>query len=529
MIFLKEGLSLQSKMIKALLFINHILVILFIESFITHSLPFKIQTIVPLFLATCFLIDVTYVASCNLKETPIRFLFCGLLVADSWYLLLTARMTEKINLYFQLLSPIILYLSIQFCFLLIFQGYHYKFKKTADRLLMILCIMTLIGAIFSKRMYACTYGVQLISSFLCFLWIIFYHRKRVAFMIRSERKILLLSLIVTFLTFIMYCFFTQSIEHPIENFGIYLILMIFSINMHGILFKEKVGIPLSTLFSLKQQISFLVISISIFAFISLKLESSLFIFLILTHLLFALIFLFNIILEENLKHQDYALIQNSTYLFALKQLKQEEKLRAEFSNFLHDDVLQDLLSIKNILYKSHLPEIQELIYETLEHLNQRIRYQMQDYHIVTMKNLTIKENLVHLIQSISETFPDRQIQVTFSCSDTFFVANPYDLFVYRLIKELLTNVYKHSNGNQAWITVVLKQNRLHLTVCDNGTADSLLNQQNHTVLPKGLSSIKEQITQLGGTIQIVAHKPQGVKIEVQLIMKGTVSYEYFTH
>lgn len=39
-------------------------------------------------------------------------------------------------------------------------------------------------------------------------------------------------------------------------------------------------------------------------------------------------------------------VKNSKYTFALEKLQQEEQLKTEFSNFLHDDILQNLLSIK---------------------------------------------------------------------------------------------------------------------------------------------------------------------------------------
>ncbi len=37
------------------------------------------------------------------------------------------------------------------------------------------------------------------------------------------------------------------------------------------------------------------------------------------------------------------------YEYSLQQIKREEDLRKDFSNYLHDDVLQDLLSVKNLL------------------------------------------------------------------------------------------------------------------------------------------------------------------------------------
>ena len=45
------------------------------------------------------------------------------------------------------------------------------------------------------------------------------------------------------------------------------------------------------------------------------------------------------------------IIKESKYHVALQQLQREEQLNLEFANFLHDDILQDLLSVKNMMKK----------------------------------------------------------------------------------------------------------------------------------------------------------------------------------
>ena len=70
-----------------------------------------------------------------------------------------------------------------------------------------------------------------------------------------------------------------------------------------------------------------------------------------------------------LKQGKSKIIRESKYNTALQQLQKEELLKTEFANFLHEDVLQDLLSVKNMMTKSHRPEIQKIIIETLDNLN----------------------------------------------------------------------------------------------------------------------------------------------------------------
>ncbi|WP_227858485.1 MULTISPECIES: ATP-binding protein [unclassified Clostridioides] len=415
-----------------------------------------------------------------------------------------------------------------------FQGSGYKFRKITDILFLITCTAAIIGAFISEKIYACMYGIQFVVSIISFFYIIFYHWKRVVFVIRSEKKPISFSVFTTIIGFFTYYFFTLRISNHIGNFGIYLIVLIFSMSIHGIVLKENDSFPISTVFNLKQRAIFLFTSILVVSLIVLFSSSNFSIILIAINVLFMLIFLCNIILEFNLKHEKNQIPKNSKYTFALERLQQEEQLKTDFSNFLHDEVLQDLLSIKNMTSKSYRPEVQDIIYGTLNNLNTRIRKQMQDYHPVILKNLTVKENYQNLIESVSLSFPQRNILVAFKCSDTLFLVEPYDILIYRLIKELLTNVYKHSNGSHAWITLSLEKDIIKLSVSDNGVANTsfkahldISKMPLDTTSHKGVILIKEQVENLEGTINISDNIPHGVCVQITVPMKGDGSYKYF--
>lgn len=143
--------------------------------------------------------------------------------------------------------------------------------------------------------------------------------------------------------------------------------------------------------------------------------------------------------------------------------------------------------------KSNRPEVQKIIYDTLDNLNVHIRDQMQNYHPIILKSLTLKENLDNLLEGIDETFPNKDINISFECTNNLFIAEPYDMLVYRWIKELLTNVYKHSDGNRAWIILSSNKNILKLCVCDNGNQRLSIDPIKKNTKHKGLFSIKEQV------------------------------------
>lgn len=514
-----------------LFFLNYILVILYI-SWLGGNAQLTTQDSVPLLLASFMMIDMTYISACNVRENKIITLFCGLLVLDCWYLLLLPDTSTVTKFTFIALSPIIWYASAKFLLLFLFQGSGYRFRTSINIILLITCAAAIIGIGISSQVYALLYGIQFLVSCLCLAFVLLYHRKRAAFVLKSERKSILFSVMVTATVFLIYYFATAQIPNHISNFGIYLPVLLFCISVHGIVHKERQRYPLSVLFSPRQTMFILGVSVLIIVLTDLCKGNTLYELCITINTLFALIDLCNIISGYNLKNGKNSLIRQSSYAAVLQQLQKEEQLKEDFANFLHDDILQDILSIKNMLPKVHRLEVQNILVGTLDHLNTTIREQMQDYHPVILKKLTIRENYKNLLDTVSQSFPRRNIAVSFDCSDTLFLVEPYNILVYRLLKELLTNVYKHSDGDHAWIMLSLEDNitennMITLCIADDGTASAVCLTSADTTKHKGIYSIIEQVHSLDGTISICYNTPHGICIRIQIPMKGELSYEYF--
>lgn len=511
---------------KLMFWLNYIFLILYM-SWQGREGQMGMEAVIPLLISTLMSIDITYISSCNIRENKVISLFCGLLALDSWYVLLSFEEGMIDNFIFIALSPITWYVSIRFIFLFLFQGSGYKFRKAANGILLLTCMGSLVGIGISSRVFASLYGVQLLVSGFCFLFIILYHRKRLIFVLKSEWKCIVFSVVVITAAFLVYYLVTIDVQNHIANFGIYLPVLLLFMSIHGIIRKEHSSYPLSTVFSRKQAVLIMGLSISVFGLIILLTGSGYQHFFIGVNTWSAFIYICNIILEISLKRGESKIIKEGKYHAALEQLRQEELLKTEFANFLHDDVLQDLLSVKNMMTKAHRPHIQDIIMETLDNLNTRIRQQMQDYHPVILKNLTAKENYQNLIEAISQSFPQKTVKVTFHCSDTLFLVEPYNLLIYRLLKELLTNIFKHSEGNRARIVLAQENGVIELCVSDDGTANADCLRAADKAKHKGLASVTEQVSNMEGSILISDNMPHGIIIQIKIPMKGDGSYQYF--
>ena len=518
---------MKQTVLKLLLFINSILLIAYMGLTAHADLHLNTRGVIPLILSSLLLIDVTYISSCNIRKNKTISLFCGLLALESWYILLSASGNSITNIIFFALSPVIWCVSIKFILMFLFQNSGYKYQKLISLCLKGTCICTLIGILVSSKIFFLLYGIQFMASWLCFIFTVIYHRKRIAFVFKSEWKHIAFSFIVVMVLFLTYSFSTMRVPEHLSNFGIYIPILLFWVSVHGIILNEHNSLPLSAVFNNCQLTLLIFTGVIIFSLIAMILDGGYFLLSIMLDALFAFLYVCNIALDLNFKKGQNKIMRESSYHVALQQLQREEQLNLEFANFLHDDILQDLLSVKNMIKKADRHEVQKIITETLDNMNTYIREQMQDYHPMLLPKLTIKENYQNLLDGISQSFPNRNICVSFDCSDSLFLVEPYNIFVYRLLKELVMNVYKHSTGEKAWITLTQDKGIIILNVSDNGTVDADVLLSADKLKHRGLAMITERVNDMDGSVTISNNHPHGICVQTILPMKGDVSYQHF--
>ena len=214
----------------------------------------------------------------------------------------------------------------------------------------------------------------------------------------------------------------------------------------------------------------------------------------------------------------------SFYEYTVAQLKHEEALRNEFTNYLHDDILQDILSMKNLVRKAGQTEIQQLLEDTLQKLTSSIRSQMQAYHPQLLKNLTFKGNIQNVLDSITN---DNDTVITLNCKDDIFLVEPYTMLISRFARELTVNALKHSHATRIEVKLQQKYDIIVLQVSDNGDgfAATFDDHSPH----HGLASIQEQISFLNGRITIRSNPEGGTTIRILIPMKGEESYASFVN
>lgn len=166
-----------------------------------------------------------------------------------------------------------------------------------------------------------------------------------------------------------------------------------------------------------------------------------------------------------------------------------------------------------MIRKAEQPEVKQLLLDTLTELNSSIRSQMQSYHPTLIKSLTLKENIQSLLDSLSD---NNSAAIRLDCDADIFLVEPYNMLVYRMIKELTTNALKHADATVIYVLLIQERGQITLKVTDNGKGFQPFTCQVGT--HQGLSFIREQVSLLNGTMNIRPTVGGGTTITISMPM-----------
>lgn len=202
----------------------------------------------------------------------------------------------------------------------------------------------------------------------------------------------------------------------------------------------------------------------------------------------------------------------------------QEKERRAIAIELHDEIGQGLTGLKILLdqvFKSeNIPkekvgEVQKLISNligTVRNLSLNLRPSMLD-------NLGLFPALIWLVDQFKNK-SNLNIQYNFSNDDEDRFPPLIETTVFRVSQEALTNIVRHSNATQVWITIETNENNLILQIRDNGIG---FDPVELTTAPKkfstGLSGMEERVGMVGGIFHIFSESGGGTTINAEFQLK----------
>jgi signal transduction histidine kinase len=202
-----------------------------------------------------------------------------------------------------------------------------------------------------------------------------------------------------------------------------------------------------------------------------------------------------------------------------------EKDREHVAMELHDHIGQILTSLKINLeviqgqIGAYSPEIEYKIIESKERATQAIR----DIKDISRGLKPSVLSTLGLVSSIKELLGD--IEMSTGMDINLFTHNiPTDLgkekqlAIYRITQEAMNNIIKHTQATTVHVSLVMKDNKIALSIEDNGSGfdPERIMEYTHGKSPFGLLIMQERAEQLNGEFSIESGKEKGTYVSVEI-------------
>lgn len=142
----------------------------------------------------------------------------------------------------------------------------------------------------------------------------------------------------------------------------------------------------------------------------------------------------------------------------------QENERRRIAQDLHDDVGNSLAAIRNMVIRK---DDATRIENEIDHLIDTTRTISHDLMPVNFDEFSLAEVIEHTVSKFKD---HPSLALEFNHTGKVIRLKPlYELVIYRIISELITNILKHSQATQAFIQLVYQDASVVVTVEDNGT------------------------------------------------------------
>lgn len=223
--------------------------------------------------------------------------------------------------------------------------------------------------------------------------------------------------------------------------------------------------------------------------------------------------------ELDLKEQKIRQLNKEHQLLATQSVLQgEEAERSRLARDLHDGLGGLLSGVKlalsnvkgNVILSSKNVEKFD---NALGLLDMSIRELRRVAHNM-MPEALVKFGLKEALSDFCNSINTNAIQINFQ----FFgidkrIDSSYEINTFRIAKELINNALKHSQSSELMIQIIQEENRVHLTVQDNGQGFDT------AILCKskgcGINNIKSRVESLKGSFDIVSEPGKGTEASVE--------------
>jgi len=203
----------------------------------------------------------------------------------------------------------------------------------------------------------------------------------------------------------------------------------------------------------------------------------------------------------------------------------QEQERARIARELHDDVNQRIamLSVELEQLQQSPTEIQSRVQELRKELRQisdDVQAISHDLHSSKLEYLGVIAGMKGWCREVADR---RKIEIAFRSEFPGNLSLDVGLPLFRVLQEAVNNSIKHSGIKQIEVQLWEHSGEIHLMVCDTGRGFDVETAMQGKGL--GLTSMKERVRLVNGTIAIESRPTGGTNIHVRIPLDGRSNAE----
>lgn len=218
------------------------------------------------------------------------------------------------------------------------------------------------------------------------------------------------------------------------------------------------------------------------------------------------------------------------YRFRLKEyewqlVREVELIDAERKRMhidLHDEIGAGLASIGILVQQQSVKDsiIHEKILNQVQNMRMKIREIAYNFIPPSLDSLGFKITIIELLEEINSSHTIK-VKSSLEFDDRNFLPQK-TIHVYRIIKEILTNILKHAACTTILCTLKIQQKTFVLLICDNGVGFNTTNK-NWMSKGAGLSHIYSRGKLLHGTINLSTALNSGTSYEILIPLESLLN------
>ena len=221
--------------------------------------------------------------------------------------------------------------------------------------------------------------------------------------------------------------------------------------------------------------------------------------------------------QELLQQQKLEKIRTESQIRILNAtLDGKETERKQIAETLHDSV-SALLSSANLhlqackkIFKGTIPVEVDKSQDIIHEASQKIR----DLSHTLVSSILLKFGLAYAIKDMAEKYSNSQLEILYETQNIQRYDQDFEIKLHNIIQELINNTLKHSEATTASIILAENDEKLLLSIKDNGKGFDKLQVPKKDGL--GINQIDARIHMMKGKFDIKSENNKGTLVTIEL-------------